>query len=81
MEVFEQCGSGQFFEGLLGTSCSTANKANIPGYLETSQLLLLWDRVIGYGTLEILPVLAVAVFAFRRNNLMEVSVINVKELT
>ncbi|XP_063681044.1 TBC1 domain family member 19-like isoform X1 [Bolinopsis microptera] len=43
------------------------------GYLETSQLLLLWDRVIGYGTLEILPVLAVAVFAFRRNNLMEVT--------
>lgn len=43
-----------------------------PGYLDTSQLLLLWDRVIGYNTLEILPVVAVAIFAFRRNNLMEV---------
>lgn len=43
------------------------------GYLDTEQLLLLWDRIIGYGTLEILPVVAVAIFAFRRNNLMEVS--------
>ena len=48
------------------------NTAIFLGYLETAQLLLLWDRIIGYNTLEILPVLAVAVFAFRRNNLMEV---------
>ena len=48
------------------------NTAIFLGYLETAQLLLLWHRIIGYNTLELLPVLAVAVFAFRRNNLMEV---------
>ncbi|XP_072422530.1 TBC1 domain family member 19 isoform X3 [Chiloscyllium punctatum] len=41
------------------------------GYLATDQLLLLWDRILGYNTLEILAVLAAAVFAFRAENLME----------
>ncbi|XP_066576084.1 TBC1 domain family member 19 isoform X2 [Amia ocellicauda] len=43
------------------------------GYLATDQLLLLWDRVLGYNSLEILAVLAAAVFAFRAENLMEVT--------
>uniref|UniRef100_A0A8D0GF25 TBC1 domain family member 19 n=1 Tax=Sphenodon punctatus TaxID=8508 RepID=A0A8D0GF25_SPHPU len=43
------------------------------GYLATDQLLLLWDRVLGYNSLEILAVLAAAVFAFRAVNLMEVT--------
>ncbi|XP_063778241.1 TBC1 domain family member 19 isoform X1 [Pseudophryne corroboree] len=43
------------------------------GYLATDQLLLLWDRIIGYNSLEILAVLAAAVFAFRAMNLMEVT--------
>ncbi|KAK6493636.1 TBC1 domain family member 19 isoform X1 [Huso huso] len=43
------------------------------GYLATDQLLLLWDRVLGYNSLEILAVLAAAVFAFRAQNLMEVT--------
>lgn len=43
------------------------------GYLATDQLLLLWDRILGYNSLEILAVLAVAVFAFRAVNLMEVT--------
>ncbi|XP_035283566.1 TBC1 domain family member 19 [Anguilla anguilla] len=42
------------------------------GYLSTDQLLLLWDRVLGYDSLEIVAVLAAAVFAFRVENLMEV---------
>ncbi|XP_060687301.1 TBC1 domain family member 19 isoform X2 [Hemiscyllium ocellatum] len=41
------------------------------GYLATDQLLLLWDRILGYNSLEILAVLAAAVFAFRAENLME----------
>ncbi|XP_043918087.1 TBC1 domain family member 19 [Protopterus annectens] len=43
------------------------------GYLATDQLLLLWDRILGYNSLEILAVLAAAVFAFRAENLMEVT--------
>ncbi|XP_025021606.1 TBC1 domain family member 19 isoform X1 [Python bivittatus] len=43
------------------------------GYLATDQLLLLWDRILGYNSLEILAVLAAAVFAFRAGNLMEVT--------
>ncbi|KAJ8262585.1 hypothetical protein GJAV_G00168080 [Gymnothorax javanicus] len=42
------------------------------GYLCTDQLLLLWDRILGYDSLEIVAVLAAAVFAFRAENLMEV---------
>eukprot|EP00730_Choanoeca_flexa_P002545 TRINITY_DN11087_c0_g1_i6.p1 TRINITY_DN11087_c0_g1~~TRINITY_DN11087_c0_g1_i6.p1 ORF type:complete len:574 (+),score=101.21 TRINITY_DN11087_c0_g1_i6:83-1804(+) len=34
-------------------------------FLAADQLLLLWDRIIGYDTLILLPVLAVAVFAYR----------------
>ncbi|XP_036900637.1 TBC1 domain family member 19 isoform X3 [Sturnira hondurensis] len=43
------------------------------GYLATDQLLLLWDRILGYNSLELLAVLAAAVFAFRAVNLMEVT--------
>ncbi|XP_067418652.1 TBC1 domain family member 19 isoform X3 [Emydura macquarii macquarii] len=43
------------------------------GYLATDQLLLLWDRILGYNSLEILAVLAASVFAFRAVNLMEVT--------
>uniref|UniRef100_A0A673AHQ6 TBC1 domain family, member 19 n=1 Tax=Sphaeramia orbicularis TaxID=375764 RepID=A0A673AHQ6_9TELE len=43
------------------------------GYLSTDQLLLLWDRILGYDSLEIVAVLAAAVFAFRSENLMEVT--------
>ncbi|TRY71361.1 hypothetical protein DNTS_008143, partial [Danionella cerebrum] len=43
------------------------------GYLSTDQLLLLWDRILGYDSLEIVAVLATAVFAFRAENLMEVT--------
>jgi len=40
------------------------------GYLSTDQLLLLWDRIVGYGNLLLLPVLAVAIFLFRQTNLL-----------
>ena len=71
--------NGQFitsrvvFNNLERKNSQKQTHTDSPGYLETSQLLLLWDRVIGYNTLEILPVVAVAIFAFRRNNLMEVT--------
>ena len=37
-----------------------------------SQVLLLWDRILGFDTLELLPLFAAAVFAFRRNALLQV---------
>ncbi|XP_071951455.1 TBC1 domain family member 19-like [Antedon mediterranea] len=43
------------------------------GYLAADQLLYLWDRILAYGTLELLAVLAAAIFSFRRVNLMETS--------
>ncbi|PIK48717.1 putative TBC1 domain family member 19 [Apostichopus japonicus] len=43
------------------------------GYLASDQLLLLWDRILGFNSLEPLAILAVAIFAFRRVNLLETS--------
>lgn len=43
------------------------------GYLASSQLLELWDRMLALNTLEILPIFAVGVFLFRRQNIMSVS--------
>lgn len=36
------------------------------GHLAVGEVLLLWDRVIAFDSLLVLPVLAVAVLAFRR---------------
>jgi hypothetical protein len=41
------------------------------GYLEIDQVLSLWDRIIGYDSLEVLPVLAVSIFLFRSAALLE----------
>lgn len=41
------------------------------GYLEIDQVLSLWDRIIGYDSLEVLPVLAVSIFLFRSSALLE----------
>ncbi|KAK3734277.1 hypothetical protein QZH41_015127, partial [Actinostola sp. cb2023] len=43
------------------------------GYLATDQVLLLWDRILAYDSMEVLPVLAMAVLSYRRCNLMEVT--------
>ncbi|KXJ22401.1 TBC1 domain family member 19 [Exaiptasia diaphana] len=43
------------------------------GYLSTDQVLLLWDRILAYDSLEVLPVLAMAILSYRRCNLMEVT--------
>jgi hypothetical protein len=39
------------------------------GYLPVAEVLCAWDRVIGLGSLEVLPVLAAAIFAFRADAL------------
>ncbi|KAF2356069.1 Rab-GTPase-TBC domain [Trinorchestia longiramus] len=43
------------------------------GYLCPDQLFHLWDVVLAYGSLEVLPVLALAIVSFRRDNLMDVT--------
>ncbi|CAH8495995.1 unnamed protein product [Schistosoma turkestanicum] len=40
------------------------------GFLAPDQVLLLWDRILGFDSLEILAVLAVAIFSYRRANLL-----------
>lgn len=42
------------------------------GFLPVEQVLLLWDRILGFDTLELLPILAAAIFSFRRNALLQV---------
>jgi hypothetical protein len=39
-------------------------------YLDAEQVLLLWDRILGFDGLEILPVLAAAIFVFRASSLL-----------
>jgi hypothetical protein len=40
------------------------------GILPPDQTVLLWDRIIGFDTLLVLPITAVAIFRFRRNQLL-----------
>ncbi len=42
------------------------------GYLASSQLLELWDRLLAYNSLEILSLFSVGVFLYRKQNLMSV---------
>lgn len=39
--------------------------------LPVDQTLLLWDRILGFDSLELLPILAVAVFAYRSTWLLQ----------
>ncbi|KAG2373858.1 hypothetical protein C9374_011743 [Naegleria lovaniensis] len=43
------------------------------GYLAVDQLLLLWDRILGFSNLYILPILAVSIFLFRSKYLLKVT--------
>ncbi|KAL0482845.1 hypothetical protein AKO1_014132 [Acrasis kona] len=40
------------------------------GYLSTEQLFLLWDRIVGFDTLLIVPVFAASLFTFRSSFLL-----------
>lgn len=35
-------------------------------------MLLLWDRILGFDSLQVLPLLAATIFAFRKQTLMQV---------
>lgn len=43
------------------------------GHLSPEQLLTLWDLILAYDSLEIVPLLALAIVVFRKDNLMKVN--------
>ncbi|XP_050421069.1 TBC1 domain family member 19 [Adelges cooleyi] len=43
------------------------------GHLPPEQLLNLWDLILAYDSLEVLPLLAVAILSFRKENLLQVN--------
>ncbi|CAK1578846.1 unnamed protein product [Parnassius mnemosyne] len=45
------------------------------GHLPPDQLLFLWDAILGYDCLDILPLLAVAILSFRKENIFQVNTI------
>lgn len=41
------------------------------GVLDCEQVLLMWDRIIAYDSLELLPLTAVALFSYRRDLIVQ----------
>lgn len=41
------------------------------GHLDSREVLLLWDRIVGYNSLTLLAVMAVAILEFRSSNLFK----------
>ncbi|VVC38302.1 Rab-GTPase-TBC domain [Cinara cedri] len=51
------------------------------GFLLPEQLLNLWDMILAYDSLEVLPLLAVAILSFRKDNLLQVNTLpNIESL-
>lgn len=42
------------------------------GHLPPEQLLYLWDLIVAYDSLEIIPLFAATIISFRKENLMQV---------
>ena len=49
------------------------------GILPPDDTLLLWDRIIGFDSLLVVPIVAVAIFRFRRNQLLAVGTVKQAE--
>lgn len=45
------------------------------GHLQPQELLILWDLILGYDSLEILSLLSIIILSFRKESLMQVSTI------
>lgn len=59
-----------------GVHVSGSNSSHTPLSFRNffvAQVLLLWDRLLGYDSLELLPILAAAVLVFRADLVMQVS--------
>ncbi|ORX54272.1 hypothetical protein BCR36DRAFT_283197 [Piromyces finnis] len=48
------------------------------GMLDIEQILLLWDRIIGFDSLELIPIAATCIFLYKKESLLQIS--NVNEL-
>lgn len=46
------------------------------GHLPPEQLLYLWDVILAYDSLEVLPLLAVSILSFRKDNLQKVDTLH-----
>lgn len=46
------------------------------GHLPPEQLLQLWDIILAYDSLEVLPLLAVIILIFRKDNLLKVTTLS-----
>lgn len=42
------------------------------GFLASDQVLLLWDRILAFNSLQVLSILAAAIFSFRKSSLLKV---------
>nr|CAD7197748.1 unnamed protein product [Timema douglasi] len=51
------------------------------GHLPPEQLLYLWDMILAYDSLEVLPILALAILSFRRDNLLQVETLQNVEVS
>lgn len=43
------------------------------GHLPPEQLLNLWDLILAYDSLEVVPLLSLAILVFRKDNLLKVN--------
>lgn len=43
------------------------------GTLEVDQIYILWDRMLGFESVEIITILAVSIFVFRANHILNCS--------
>ena len=50
------------------------------GYLDSLEVLLLWDRIVGHDSLYVLAVMAVAVLEFRSSNLFKATSLSEAEV-
>jgi hypothetical protein len=46
------------------------------GYLAVDQVLVLWDRVVGFNSTTVLAILAAAIFSFRADSLLEAQTVD-----
>ncbi|OUM66474.1 hypothetical protein PIROE2DRAFT_6312 [Piromyces sp. E2] len=46
------------------------------GMLDIEQILLLWDRIIGFDSLELIPIAATCIFLYKKDSLLQISGVN-----
>jgi len=46
------------------------------GMLDIEQILLLWDRIIGFDSLELIPIAAACIFLYKKEALLNISTVN-----